>query len=607
MCGIVGGVDRAEPTSRSVIAAALKRMQHRGPDAEGIYENAPAFLGHRRLSIIDLDPRANQPMRLGPLVISYNGEIYNYRQVRRDLERLGDRFGTQSDTEVILAAFRREGIACLERFEGMFAFAIWNEEQKTLTLARDRFGEKPLVYYHDNERFLFASEISALETLLGRSELEMDRESISLYFQLSYIPAPYSPYKNMRQLGPGSWLQFDTVSGRVRMEKYYVPTPQPRAIREKEAVEELRSRLTDAVKLRMAASDVLVATFLSGGVDSSILSVLAANARPDGVRAYSIAFPEDPGFDESPYARQVAAYYPAIRHTVIDVTEKALLDFAERTLSMLGEPFADASIIPTAFLCSQVEEKVILGGDGADEIFAGYGVYAAMRTSARMPGWLKHRLRLLPKSGNPQGITNGKLRALALFHSHLRDTPLEEYLSWRSYASGSQLEQLGISTSSNNIPHSVALDTLSDLLALDISYNLPNDMLKKVDLASMQHSVEVRLPYLDRGLVEFALSLPEKLLIHKGQRKYVLREAFSDVLPEAIFTRRKQGFLLPIRKWFKNGMLRDKLSDLAQGSTVLNQQTVMQLLEEHQKGIHDHSVVLWSSYVFLNWQKNHAS
>ena len=609
MCGILGAIHRNHPLPREAMLSALAHMAHRGPDAQGIYERQGTFLGHRRLSIIDLDPRANQPMRAGSLVITFNGEIYNYRSVRDDLEKVGLTFTTESDTEVVAAAFRYEGLHCLERFEGMFAFAIWDEATHILTLARDRFGEKPLAYYHDGDRFYFSSEIQSLAEAVGKDHLEIDAQSVRNYFQLSYIPAPYTPYHNMHQLLPGCWLQLDTTAWALTKGTYYTLTPAARSITKQHAVEELRTRLTESVRLRLAAADVPVATFLSGGIDSSIITALAAGLSPHGVRAYSIAFPEDPSFDESPYARMVAERYPNIRHTVIDATERALLDFTERTLCLLGEPYADASIIPTAFLCSHVEEKVILGGDGADECFAGYGVYAAMRTSARIPRWAKHLLRHLPMPSNPSAINHPLLRAFALFQHHLGASAMDEYFSWRSYGSPEALASLGLETGhplhAETPP--TALHSLSDLLAWDIRYNLPNDMLKKIDLASMQHSIEVRAPFLDRGLVEFALSLPEDFLIHGRERKHILRESFRDLLPDPILTRRKQGFLMPIRRWFKTGILRQQLADLLHTHCPLDKNAINRFLNEHCAGTHDHSALLWSCYVFLKWHnRSHA-
>lgn len=604
MCGIFGGVAKHDFPAPERISEALACLAHRGPDASGIHCAPPVFLGHRRLSVIDVDSRSNQPMQVGPLVISYNGEIYNFRSIRNALVARGVQFETESDTEVIAQAFLLDGIDCVSALEGMFAFAIWDARSNTLTLARDKFGEKPLYYYQDGSHFCFASEIPPLERFVGPERLEVDAEAISRYFQLTYIPAPFAPYRNMRQLLPGTYLQFEAHTWQSSATVYYKPEATPKDLSEGEAAETLRKMLTDSVALRMTTSDVPVATFLSGGIDSSIVSALAAKAVPEGVQAYSIGFPNDPDFDESPYARLVAQHCPGLRHSVVDATEKDLLDFTDKTLGMLREPYADASIVPTAYLCAHVEEKVVLGGDAADELFAGYGVYSAMRKSASLPAWLKTLLMKIPAAGNPQSIRQPQLRAAALFHANIRQSATQEYLSWRSYGSANELAAIGLSAVQPLAYESEQwhFGGLSDLLAVDIGFNLPNDMLKKVDLASMQHGKEVRLPYLDSGLVEFALSLPEEMLINGGVRKHILRETFRDLLPEVIFTRRKQGFLLPIRKWLKGGELRDRLMDMARSSSELDLRGIERLAGEHSSGARDHSVLLWSILVYLTWR-----
>lgn len=605
MCGIFGGLARHSFPAREHIVAALNALSHRGPDASGVVCHPPAFLAHRRLSIIDVGARSNQPMQVGPLAICFNGEIYNFKSIREALvKQHGVSFNTQSDTEVIAQAFLLGGAACLQQFEGMFAFAIWDERTRKLTLARDKFGEKPLYYYMDSEHLCFASEIPAIERYLGRDRLQVDMDAIQRYFLLTYIPAPASPYKNMFQLMPGEYLEFDTASWTSQTRTYYEPSVTHKNWTVPEAVEALREILNDSVALRAKTADVPVATFLSGGVDSSIVSLLALEAIPAGVRAYSIGFSEDPDFDESHYARLVASHHPRLQHVVIDATENQLLDFADKTLSMLGEPYADASLIPTAYLCAHVEEKVILGGDAADELFAGYGVYAAMRASAALPSWLKRILLRVPAIPNPTAIRMPLLRALALFHSHLRTSPSAEYISWRSYSTLNELSKLGLHRVSehNNDLAGLKLGSLTEILAADIRFNLPNDMLKKVDLASMQYGKEIRLPFLDSNLVAFALSLPEHCLLGAGERKHVLRAAYRDRLPEVIFKRRKQGFLLPIRKWFKQGKIRDRLMDMAGQSSELDSRRIRQLLMEHESGTRDHSVLLWSILVYLVWR-----
>ncbi|WP_041798070.1 asparagine synthase (glutamine-hydrolyzing) [Rhodopseudomonas palustris] len=608
---MAGGIWRDDRLlAPSIGAAALAALAHRGPDAEGEHREAGVFLGHRRLSIIDLDPRSTQPMHLGPLSIVFNGEIYNYRALRAELERGGCVFRTESDTEVLLQAFARDGLDCLQTLEGMFSFAIWDRSARRLTLARDRYGEKPMVVFEDGEKLLFASEIPAIERLAGDGDLVIDRAALPLLFRFSYLPAPFTPFERMKQIKPGCWLQLTVDDWTIREGSYYQLTTGGAPLRKAEpsfdaAKTQLRRLLTESVEQRLAASDVPIATFLSGGLDSSIIASIAAGIAGDRMTAYSIGFPNDPAFDESPYARLLAARYPRIDHRVIDVTEERLADFTDRTLGLLGEPYADASLIPTAFLCSHVGEKVILGGDGADELFAGYGVYSAMQVSARIPGWIKRVLRRLPTHGNPASIGNSKLRAAAFFRMHMRDTAGEEYLSWRSYASPEQLQSLGFSNADAcALPGDLVdldLHTLRDMLVTDIRFNLPADMLKKVDLASMQHGLEVRLPFLDSRLVAFALGLPDKFLINGGVRKHILRESFRSDLPPEILTRGKKGFLLPIRKWMRDGRIRDELLDLAARQTTLDSRAIERFATEHRELRADHSQLLWACYVFLKW------
>jgi len=610
MCGLVGGIwrDGVGP-DRSVARLALDCIAHRGPDAESALFADGLFLGHQRLSIIDLDVRSTQPMTRGALTIVYNGEIYNYRALRSGLEARGVAFRTESDTEVILAAFELDGRAALQGFEGMYAFALWDAASRRLTLARDRFGEKPLVYLHDSDRFLFSSEVQGVQNLAGDSTLVGDKTSLSQYFRFTYYPAPLAPFHGMRQLEPGCWVELDVAGWSLDGGRHYKLTPQARpGIGFDAAKKELRQRLEASVDARLTASDVPVATFLSGGLDSSIVATLAAR-QAGRISAYSVAFPEDPDFDESGYARLVAAGLPQVDHHVIDVTENALMEFVSSTLATIGEPYADSSIIPTAFLCAKVEEKVILGGDGADEIFAGYGVYDAITTSARLPAWLRRVVNALPSHPNPVSIANPRLRALALAKSHIAPTLQQEYLSWRSYASADDLRALGLPATDLPDPlrwiETAPMHDLRQLLAADISFNMAADMLKKVDLASMQHGVEVRAPYLDSGLVEFALSLPAEFLISGRTRKHILREAFRDDLPPAILGRRKQGFLLPLRTWFKTGRIRDELDALARDSAILDSGAILRLAEQHATGRRDNASLLWSIYVFLKWVERH--
>lgn len=612
MCGILGVTGGlAVRGSEADFFDALDLIRHRGPDGGSVW-NAPGVrLGHRRLAIVDLAKRANQPMRHGELAIVFNGEIYNFRELRAELSALGHTFATSSDTEVLLQAWRCWGPDCLKRLEGMFAFALWDGAQEKLYLARDRYGEKPLFVHESAEGIAFASEMPPLIRLAGGS-LRENSAATGLFFLYSYIPAPYGALQGVSQLEPGCWMEWSAQGG-VRRRRYYslqeeiaVSAAQPQPSYQ-QACLTLKSMLRDAVRQRVETADVPVASLLSGGIDSSIVTILAAQAQDSDqpMSVYSLGFPEDPGFDETDFAKAVTATLPNVRHHIVEATEDSVLRFAGEVLDRLGEPYADASILPTSLLCSRIEEKVALGGDAADELFAGYGIYPAIAAGARLPGLVRSLLRLIPPYPNPPAIHNARLRAAALFHSHLRATPLEGYLSWRSYADMDVLAALGIDTSAAagfaaTLGRSGAA-SLRDVQALDLAFNLPNDMLKKVDHAAMFHGLEVRLPFLDSKLVHWALGLPDNYRLSGRTRKRILRDAFADVLPEMVLTRGKMGFLLPIRRWFREGRLRNELDAMLSAQTVLDHKVARSVLSEHAAGRADHSVLLWSIYVYLRW------
>lgn len=590
---------------------ALDLIRHRGPDGGAIWhDDEGARLGHRRLAIVDLAKRADQPMLVGDLALVFNGEIYNYRALRTELQAAGHSFETTSDTEVLLHAWMQWGRECLARLEGMFAFAMWDRRARRLTLARDRYGEKPLFIHRRANGLTFASEMQPL-IRLANGALTEDSAAIGLFFLYSYIPAPYSAFEDVAQLEPGCWLEWSAAGGILQGRYYDVHTAVALAAQAsqpdyKTAVFQLRERLTDAVRLRVETADVPVATLLSGGIDSSITTMLAARATSQSLAAYSLGFPEDPDFDETVYARAVAETLPNVRHHVVEATEGRVLDFASQVLDRLGEPFADASILPTSLLCSQINEKVALGGDAADELFAGYGVYPAILRGASLPAPLRSLLRLIPPHNNPPSLKQPTLRAAALFHRHLRDDPLDAYLSWRTYAKPATLAELGIDCSANDAVRkhmgSKFTSSLRDVQAMDVAFNLPNDMLKKVDYAAMIHGLEVRSPFLDSQLVHWALALPDSYRLSGGVRKRILRDAFADMLPQRVMTRGKMGFLLPIRQWFRNGQLRSELEALLDGQTRFDRVSARKLIADHAAGGADHSVLLWSLYVYLRWR-----
>ena len=611
MCGILGVVGSAcDNLDDRTFIDALDLIRHRGPDGGAIWQDQGARLGHRRLAIVDLAQRANQPMLLGDLVLVFNGEIYNHRALRTELQAMGHSFVTSSDSEVLLHAWVQWNRDCLVRLEGMFAFAIWDRRRRRLTLARDRYGEKPLFVHRHADGLAFASEMPPLIRLANGALIE-DARAIGLFFLYSYIPAPYGAFENVVQLEQGCWLEWSPAEGISHGQYYDLHTavalaaqgPQPDYAL---AVSQLRDLLTDAVHLRLETTDVSVATLLSGGIDSSVITTLAAHTTNQKLAAYSLGFPEDPDFDETAYSRAVAETLPNLQHHVVEATETRVLDFASQVLDRLGEPFADASILPTSLLCSQINEKVVLGGDAADELFAGYGVYPAILRGTTLPAPLRSLLRLIPPHSNPPSIRQSTLRAAALFHRHLRDDPLDAYLSWRTYAEPATLVDLGIDCSANadvrNRMDSKFTGSLRDVQTMDVAFNLPNDMLKKVDYAAMVHGLEVRSPFLDSKLVHWALALPDSYRFSGGVRKRILRDAFVGILPQRVMTRGKMGFLLPIRRWFRNGKLRNELEALLYGQTRFNRNSAQRLIADHAAGASDHSVLLWSLYVYLRWR-----
>lgn len=610
MCGIFGAFGGGAEELRARAAAASTALAHRGPDSAGLWTDSGVLLGHRRLSILDLGSRADQPMGRGPLQIVYNGEIYNHAALRAGLELAGERFRTTSDTEVLLAGLDREGIAFLDRVEGMFAFALFDARDRSLLLVRDRYGEKPLFVHEAPGRITFASELSGIEAL-AETQPEEDPVAIALFFRLSYVPAPLSALAGVSHLEPGTWRRFDARLARTQGSYYRLPRATRFQGSYEETLESLRERLAGSVDLRLKTADVPVATLLSGGLDSTVVTLLAHRRSEKPVTAYSLSFPDDPAFDEGVYAVEAAGAAPGLDHRLVPTRVSDLLAFSDRLFSIVSEPLADASLVPTAYLMSHIEEKVVLGGDGADEIFAGYGSYASMHMSARLPRAIRRLLLLAPAHRAPSRIAFPPLRAAALFHANLAADPVAEYLNWRSYARPGDLAALGLD---HKIPaalmpcvEEIGAGSLRDVQMVDIAFNLHNDMLRKVDIAGMAFGIEARLPYLDRELVHFALSTPDEFRIKGRVRKRMLRDAFADLVPETILTRRKMGFLMPIRRWFAAGPLRDAVLDLGRAQTRFDRAAIERLVAEHGSGAADHSVLLWALYVYFRWSAGRAA
>ena len=625
MCGIYGYLTSKRSIDPRVLRSMGDTLRHRGPDDEGemIGEDGDLCVGfgHQRLSIIDLSPAGRQPMSNedGSIWITYNGEIYNFIALRAELERKGHRFKSSSDTEVVIHLYEELGIRCLEKMNGMFAFALWDRHKKTLILARDRIGKKPLHYALSNEGIVFASELKALLTHPGVSR-EIDLKSLNRYLTYEYVPAPDSIFKSIKKLEPGHYLLYR--QGATEMVQYWdIPlTDNPMGYKtEAEYVEDLRERLANAVKSRLVA-DVPVGLFLSGGVDSSLIAALAMRANPK-LECFSIGF-DEPSFDESRYAREVARVLNA-QHQLMIFSTREMLDTIHKLPDILDEPLADASILPTYLLSKFASQKVkvALSGDGGDELFAGYPTYQAHKLITyfdSLPAFLKSALRTIASH-------------LPVSHNNIStEFKLKQFLKGAGVASEirffiwmgafTDAEKKGLLSDEvkselrshntyedifNYISKSKLTKDMERILYLSMKLYLQDDLLVKVDRTSMANSLEVRCPLLDYELVEFACSLPMFYKLNGLRTKYLFKKAAMGLLPASIINRPKKGFGIPISRW-----LCGELKDLMMNH--LNQQTIERqglfdwpyisgLMDAHLSRRADHRKLLWPLIVFQIW------
>jgi asparagine synthase (glutamine-hydrolysing) len=560
VCGIAGSYQlRGEPQADDRIAEAVRCIRHRGPDDEGVFRSGRAVLGHRRLSIIDTSAAGHQPFtdEGGRYTIVFNGEVFNFQELRAQLEAEGHRFRSRTDTEVVLRLFTVKGEAFLHSLNGFFALAIHDAQEDSLLLARDRFGIKPLWWCQQDGRLLFGSELRALQALGARAAV--DRLSLWQYFTFHFIPAPWSILQGVHKLEPGHLLR---VARRgVEQARWYDPVEASRAYAGTgDPVGQLRELLGDAVRLRLI-SDVPIGTFLSGGLDSSIVSALAARHH-QGLRTFSIGYADDPYFDESRHAEAVARHIGS-EHTTFRLTRDDLAAAYTDLLAALDEPFADSSALPAYILCRETRRHVTvaLSGDGADELFGGYRKHQA-ELRYRSPGALERAVialgplwRALPRSRNhPIADTFRKLHRFAAAASHDAGQRWLKLASFDADGDAHALLPAAVQDHGSGERQRAmiaALDRMPGLngfLLADVMTVLPNDMLHKVDLTSMAHGLEVRPPFLDRRVVEFALGLPAGRKFQRGRGKAILHEAFGELLPQATLERRKQGFEVPLRE-----------------------------------------------------------
>lgn len=620
MCGIAGIVDltdRREP-DRVLLERMNQSQFHRGPDEGGYHFEAGVGLAHRRLSIIDLSA-GQQPMHSadGERVVVFNGEIYNFIEVRKKLQALGQQFRTHSDTEVILAGWAVWGEQCVDHFRGMFAFALWDRPRQTLFLARDRLGVKPLYYALIDGWLLFGSELKVLlcDPRLSR---RLDPTAIEEYFALGYVPDPKCILSSVQKLPAGHTLCLQRGQGVPASREYWdIPfTPLPRAS-EAELAEELIERLREAVTIRMIA-EVPLGAFLSGGVDSSAVVAMMAQAQQEPVNTCSIGF-DVAAFDESSYALQVAERYHTQHHVKrVDPNDFDLID---RLAALYDEPFADSSALPTYRVCQLARERVTvaLSGDGGDENFAGYRRYRWHMNEERLRGVLPRAIRrplfgILGRLYPKLDWAPRYLRAQSTFQALARD-PIEGYFHNFSILVDAQRDQLysdafkrqlqgyrAIELFRHHAGRAPTEDPLALVQYIDMKSYLVGDILTKVDRASMAHALEVREPLLDHPLMEWASGLPASFKLRGQQGKYLLKRALEPHLSNEILYRDKMGFAVPLANWFR-GPLRERLRrSLLEGvladSGLFNGDSIAQLVEQHQSGRRDHSAALWSLLMF---------
>ncbi len=621
MCGIAGYINsKGGAIDRSILEAMNQSIAHRGPDEDGFYINKNVGLAMRRLSIIDL-ASGQQPIfnEDKTKAIVFNGEIYNYQSLRKDLDQRGHKFYTKSDTEVVLHLFDEYGVDCLQHLRGMFALAIWDETDKSLFLARDRVGKKPILYSHQaNGDLIFGSEFQAVLRHPSVSR-EVDLTAIDSYMSYLCVPAPMTAFKQIRKLEPGQWLRWK--GGEIETRRYWQPDFTKKIkITEEEAIEETTRILRESTRLRMI-SEVPLGAFLSGGVDSSAVVALMAQESEQPVKTFSIGF-EEQDFSELKYAKRVADHVGAEYHEFI--VRPNALDVIPTLVEHYGEPYADSSAIPTYYVAKETRKHVTvaLNGDGGDESFAGYERYTAMRIAeaySRVPSPLRKifvetPVNLLPTSE----LKRSRFRDAKRFLQAANLPRTERYFRWMStfnrdaktelYTSDFAASVAGHNASSlleNWFAKANGTGTLDATLLTDQMTYLPNDLLVKVDIASMANSLEARSPFLDHNLIEFAASLPENMKMRGLETKSLLKKVAARLVPKDVIYRRKMGFGVPIGKWFR-GEMKDfvrsvLLSEKSLKRGIIKPDILERYVDEHTAGTRDHAFQLWSLLMLELW------
>lgn len=633
MCGIAGWINLenklSQNHSEAVLHSMCERMKHRGPDSEGLWTDETVALGMRRLSVIDLHT-GEQPVYSEDksIVVMMNGELYNYREVRAELEKRGHKFVTSSDTEILPHLYEEYGDAMLEHINGMFAFALWDKRKKKLLIARDKFGEKPLYYGVFDGKLIFASE---LKVLLANPSVkgEINLNSLRQFLSFDYVPAPNSIFQGISKLPAAHFLSVE--NGEIKTRRYWNLTWQKTAREQgrngnaafEKSAEELRELLADAVRMRLVA-DVPLGILLSGGIDSSTVAAFATQFSTEKVKTFSIGFEED-SFDESKYARQVAKHLDTEHYEDILSVEKAA-DLISEIGLWLDEPMSDSSLIPT-FLLSRFVRKyvtVALGGDGGDEIFAGYPMYFAHKVAKAyntVPSFLRNGLIEPVVNSLPVSTKNMSFdyKAKRFVRASKYDLVTRHHSWFGSFSIDEQSKLLSkdvLAQTSNDIYKGAkdlleicdAENDIEKMQFLDINFYMAEDILTKVDRASMAVSLETRAPFLDPRVAQFAAQLPIEYKLKGNKGKYILKKAVEPLLPKEILQRPKKGFGIPIADWLK-GRLNPLMHEILDAKRVKEQglfdaDFVQKLIKEHETNAASHHKQLWTLLVFQLWQEN---
>ncbi len=623
MCGITGVYSFSESGNGFLtqVELAVNAMLHRGPDNQSVEIFPNVSLGHVRLSIIDTDARSNQPFteESGQFTIVFNGEVFNFQEIKNQLIALGHVFHTTSDTEVVLKSYLEFGVDALAKFNGFFAFAIYDHTEKSIFLGRDRMGIKPLHFFLDEDKFIFASEMKAL--LAYSIPRKIDYCTLYQYLQLNYVPAPWSMIEGVQKMQPGTWMK---LKGKEIEKGSYYQVPKTDSSQQytySHAQKEL-VRLMDAAVERRLISDVPLGSFLSGGVDSSIIATIAKQ-KLTNLNTFSIGYADEPMFDETEYAEAVAKKIGS-NHHAFRLTNEDLFGSLGRVLEYIDEPFADSSALAVNLLSQYTKEHVTvaLSGDGADELFSGYNKHAA--EFAVRQGGLRNQMikagaplwRNLPQSRN--GKFSNIFRQLNRFSDGMNLSDADRYWHWASITNEKEASNWLCNSPDMNaymkrkeevLENIIPGGSFNEVLYTDLKLVLQGDMLVKVDLMSMDHSLEVRTPFLDYTIVDFVSKLPVEYKINGSMRKKILQESYRNILPEVVFNRKKHGFEVPLLKWFqtdlKSMITEDLLSDaFVEAQQIFKVSEIKKLKQQlFSSNPGDAAAKVWALIVFQHWWK----